>query len=121
MKPVAATARVYLPWLCLLPMIAVWSFLLDGIFIGATDTRAMQNTMVFSVFGVYLPLWWLTQSWDNHGLWFAMLSLMAARGVSMAWAFRQRIQLGGWFPINGARQSRPDADGTGPPVAESRP
>ena len=30
------------PWLVLLPLVAVWSYLLDGIFIGATRTQAMQ-------------------------------------------------------------------------------
>lgn len=97
LEPVSTAARQYLPWLCLMPLVAVWSFLLDGIFIGATDTRAMQNTMVLSVVGVYLPLWWLTQGLGNHGLWLAMLGLMAARGLSLGWLFRRRIQAGTWF------------------------
>lgn len=94
---VAETARRFLPWIWLLPLVAVWSFLLDGIFIGATDTRAMQNTMVFAVLGVYLPLWWLTREWGNHGLWLAMIGLMVARAVSLGWVFRQRIRPGQWF------------------------
>lgn len=98
---VAATARQYLPWLCLMPLVAVWSFLLDGIFIAATDTRAMQNTMAASVIGIYLPVWWLTQEWGNHGLWLAMLTLMAARGLSMAWIFQRRIKQQGWLPLPG--------------------
>lgn len=97
---VAGAARQFLPWLCLMPMVAVWSFLLDGLFIAATDTRAMQNTMIFSVVCVYLPLWWLTQDWGNHGLWLAMLGLMAARGLSMGWIFLRRIRPGGWFPAD---------------------
>ena len=97
LKGVADTAREFLPWIWLLPLVAVWSFLLDGIFIGATDTKAMQDTMVLAVAGVYLPLWWLTQGWGNHGLWLAMLGLMAARGLFLGWVFWHRINPGQWF------------------------
>ncbi|HBF93050.1 MAG TPA: MATE family efflux transporter, partial [Marinobacter adhaerens] len=73
-EEVRATAWRYLPWLWLLPFAAVWGFLLDGIFIGATRTRDMQNTMLFSALAVFAPVWWLTTGWGNHGLWFALIS-----------------------------------------------
>ncbi|MGK0499768.1 MAG: MATE family multidrug resistance protein [Oceanicoccus sp.] len=81
---VAAEAQRYLPWLFLLPLVAVWSYLFDGIFIGATKTAAMQHSMLLSVALVYLPAWYFSQSWGNHGLWFAFLIFNAARGISMA-------------------------------------
>lgn len=94
---VNATARLYLPWLWLLPMAAVWGFLLDGIFIGATRTREMQNTMLFSAFVIFLPVWWLTTAWGNHGLWFALIALMLARAASMGWLFRKHWKHDTWF------------------------
>lgn len=94
---VRATARQYLPWLWLLPLAAVGGFLLDGIFIGATRTRDMQNTMLFSALLVFLPVWWLTIPWGNHGLWFSLITLMLARAASMGWLFLRHTKNDGWF------------------------
>ncbi|MDV2079592.1 MATE family efflux transporter [Marinobacter xestospongiae] len=91
------TAWHYLPWLWCLPLAAMGGFLLDGIFIGATRTREMQNTMLFSALAVFLPLWWLTTGWGNHGLWFALIGLMLARAGSMAWLFLRHRQNETWF------------------------
>jgi len=91
------TAWQYLPWLWLLPFAAVWGFLLDGVFIGATRTREMQNTMWFSALVVFLPVWWLTTGWGNHGLWFSLISLMLARAASMGWLCWQYTRHDRWF------------------------
>ena len=91
------TAWQYLPWLWLLPFAAVWGFLLDGVFIGATRTREMQNTMLFSALVVFLPVWWLTTGWGNHGLWFSLISLMLARAASMGWLCWQYTRHDRWF------------------------
>ncbi|SEG84308.1 MATE family efflux transporter [Marinobacterium lutimaris] len=89
-------AAIYLPWLIVLPLIGVWSFLLDGVFIGTTQVKAMQNTMLFSVFCVFAPVWWLSQPLGNHGLWMALLSLFAARGASGAWVFWRISRRDAW-------------------------
>ncbi|WP_036230290.1 MATE family efflux transporter [Marinobacterium jannaschii] len=86
-EAVRQIAISYLPWIWLLPLIGVWSFLLDGIFVGTTQVKAMQNTMLFSVFLVYLPLWWLTQPLGNHGLWLAFISLFLARAISGGYVY----------------------------------
>lgn len=96
-ESVRTTASHYLPWLWLLPFTAVWGFLLDGVFIGATRTRDMQNTMLFSAIGVFLPVWGLTTGWGNHGLWFALIALMLARAASMGWLFWRHTTRGTWF------------------------
>lgn len=87
----------YLPWIILLPLIGTWSFLLDGIFIGTTQVRAMQNTMLVSVLLVFAPVWWLAQPLGNHGLWLAFLSLFAARGLTGAWVFWRLQRQDAWF------------------------
>lgn len=94
---VQTTAWQYLPWLWLLPFAAVWGFLLDGVFIGATRTREMQNTMLFSALVVFLPVWWLTTGWGNHGLWLSLVSLMLARAASMGWLCWQYTRHDRWF------------------------
>ncbi|SFM54456.1 MATE family efflux transporter [Marinobacter pelagius] len=96
-ESVRVTAWEYLPWLWLLPFASVWGFLLDGVFIGATRTRDMQNTMLFSALGVFLPVWWLTTGWGNHGLWFSLICLMLARAVTMGWLCWSHTRAGRWF------------------------
>ena len=74
----------------------MWSFLYDGIYVGATRAAEMRNTMLISAFGVFVPAWYLLQPLGNHGLWLAFMCFMAARGLSMHWLFR-RIDLRGGF------------------------
>jgi multidrug resistance protein, MATE family len=78
---VRATALSYLPYVVVLPLVAVFAFLFDGIFIGATRTAEMRNGMVLAL-GVFLgSVALLMPPLGNHGLWLAMLLFMAARGI----------------------------------------
>jgi MATE family multidrug resistance protein len=80
------TAYEYLPWLIVSPIISVWSFLYDGVYVGATRSKEMMLVMAGSAFFVFLPTWFLFDSLGNHGLWLAFTLFMAARGVGMhAW------------------------------------
>lgn len=82
---VLETSREFLPWLIISPLLSVWSFWLDGIFIGATRGRDMRNTMIASTFLAFLPAWWLLQAWGNHGLWAAFMVFFVARGLLLGW------------------------------------
>ncbi len=81
---VIALANDYLVWLTVAPVIGVWSYLFDGLFIGTTRSAEMRNTMLFSTFTCYLPAWYYFQDWGNHGLWLALLIFLAARAISQA-------------------------------------
>lgn len=81
----------FLPWLIAMPIVSFVCYLFDGIFIGAMMTKDMRNTMLFSLFGVFLPSWYFTQEWGNQGLWFAMMAFMLARGLSMTIVFKIRM------------------------------
>ena len=77
-------ARRYLLWAAAVPIVGVWAYQLDGIYLGATSTRAMRDTMAVS-FVVYLGLsLWAMSIWGNHGLWAAFLFFFAVRGVALA-------------------------------------
>ena len=82
---IIAGAEQYMIWLIIAPLIGVWSYLLDGIFIGATRSREMRNTMLFSSFICYLPAWYFLQGLDNHGLWLALLIFLFARAISLGY------------------------------------
>ncbi|QXH57355.1 MATE family efflux transporter [Pseudomonas maumuensis] len=77
-------AYPYLPYLAVLPLVAVWSYLLDGLFIGATRAREMRNAMLLSV-AVALPLALAMRGFGNHGLWWAFLGFMVLRAVTLGW------------------------------------
>jgi len=84
-------------WLAVLPLVAAPSYLLDGLFIGAGATRAMMLSMLLSTLAVYLPCWYLTQGWGNHGLWLAFTLFNAARGITMGLAYAAFTRQGRWL------------------------
>ncbi len=86
-----ATARDYLPWLIISPLISVWSFLYDGVFVGATRSKEMMFIMVGSLLFVFLPTWFGFSQFGNHGLWLAFTLFMAARGASMHFWFKRLV------------------------------
>jgi multidrug resistance protein, MATE family len=87
-EDVRRMAAVYLPWLALSPLLGVWCFQLDGIYIGATRTAEMRNGMILALAGFMLALWLLLPRWGNDGLW---LTLM------VFYVFRMTT-LGFWLP-----------------------
>jgi len=66
------------------PIIAVWSFQLDGIFIGATRTREMRNAMLISLGGYLLAVEASTALAHNHGLWISLLLFFVLRALTLA-------------------------------------
>ncbi len=92
-------AYKYLPWMVLSPIVAVWCFLLDGIFIGATHAKEMRNSMLISTFLIFLPGWYLFRGYENHGLWLAFIVFFVARGLTLAYASFQIEREGGFVPI----------------------
>ena len=85
------TAYRYLPYLAALPLIAVWSYLLDGLFIGATRAREMRNGMLLTLL-LALPFAWVLQGLGNHGLWITFLLFMSLRSLTLgtiAWRLQR--------------------------------
>jgi MATE family multidrug resistance protein len=85
---VRSTAGEFLPWLLITPIVSVWSYQLDGIFIGTTKAVAMRNAMILSLLAFLAAVWLFLPLWGNHGLWAALTMFMAVRGVT----------LGIWYP-----------------------
>lgn len=91
---VIEAAYRYLPWMVLSPLVCAWAFLYDGIFIGAQRAGAMFGVMLVAVAFVFLPVWWLTRDFGNHGLWFSFTIFNAARGVQQHLIFRDWLRRG---------------------------
>ncbi len=83
-ESVRSLAAQFLPWLIVLPLVAVWSFLLDGVFIGATRAQELRDSMLISLIGYLGLAVVLTARFGNHGLWCAMLAFMALRAITLA-------------------------------------
>jgi MATE family multidrug resistance protein len=88
---VRSASLQFLPWLIVSPLVSVWSFLYDGVYVGATRAREMRDIMVISTFVIFLPAWFLLQGWGNHGLWLAFTLFMASRGIGMHIWYRRRV------------------------------
>ncbi|WP_241984143.1 MATE family efflux transporter [Aliidiomarina sedimenti] len=89
---VIRVAESYLPWLIVMPLLAHWSYLFDGIYIGLSQSKAMRDSMLLAALFGFVPAWLLTLSWQNHGLWFALSLFMLSRGV-WQWLLLQRRQM----------------------------
>jgi len=84
---VRLTANTYLIWLVFLPINGVWSYLLDGIFIGATRAADMRNSMLYATIFGFIPAWLLLQDLDNHGLWLSFHIFMLIRAAILGGIF----------------------------------
>ena len=88
---VREAARDYLVWAITLPVISVWSFQLDGIFIGSTWTAEMRNGMAISLALFGLVLVPMVPALGNHGIWFSFALFMVFRAVTLT-AFYPRLE-----------------------------
>lgn len=76
---VRVLAREFLWLVALAPVLGVFAFAYDGVFIGATWARDMRNLMVLSLV-CFFAGWLLLRPWGNAGLWGALLVHYIARG-----------------------------------------
>ena len=80
---VQQTAREFLPYMVAAPFLGCASWMLDGIFIGATRSRDMRNMMALSFAIYWAAVFALLPVFENHGLWMALLISFVARGITL--------------------------------------
>ena len=96
-ETVVEAAREYIIWLVLVPLISVFCYVLDGIFIGAGKFKQLRNGMLISTFIVFLPMWFIFQPLGNHGLWWALFCFNLSRGVTLGVSFYNLHKRDGWI------------------------
>ncbi len=84
---VRAEARLYLTWAALAPILGIASWMLDGIYIGATWTRAMRWAMLQSVAVYAIALMIALPGLGNHGLWLSLMILNVTRGLTLGYRY----------------------------------
>jgi MATE family multidrug resistance protein len=85
-------ARDYLPFVIFAPMLGVFAFAYDGVYIGATWAREMRNLMLLSLL-IFLAAWQALRGFGNGGLWGALLVHYAARGGLQALRYPTMFRL----------------------------
>ena len=90
---VRTLAAVYLPWVVVSPLLSVWSFQLDGIFVGVTRGAEMRNAMLVSLVLYLGACQVLIPALGNHGLWLSLMVFMVARAVTLGWYY-PKIRMG---------------------------
>jgi MATE family multidrug resistance protein len=86
-EAVRAEAMRYLPWMVAGPLVGIGSFMLDGVFIGATRTRELRNAMAISILIYAASVALLLPAFGNHGLWAALMVMFLARTCTLAVRF----------------------------------
>lgn len=79
---VIAAAAPYIFWIGIVPIVTFAAFIWDGVYIGATASKPMRNTLLISTFLVFLPSYYLlVKPMGNNGLWLAIMLFMISRGI----------------------------------------
>ena len=77
----------YLIWVILIPPISSIAYQLDGIFIGATQTKELRNSMIVSVIIYLLLSSFFTKQLHNYGIWFSLFLFMILRASTLHFYF----------------------------------
>ena len=96
---VVQAAKGYLPWLLLMPVIGCAAFTWDGIYIGATASKAIRNSMLWAVVG-FFAVWaaglafpGLSAQGSMHVLMGAYFAHLLARTVYLSVRYRSVVLL----------------------------
>ena len=93
---VVEASKEYLPWLLLMPVIGCAAFTWDGIYIGATASKAIRNSMLWAVVG-FAVVWFAGTLFLNrfvqpiHLLMAAYFAHLLARTVYLSVRYRKTV------------------------------
>ena len=79
-------------WIVIIPPVASFCYQLDGIFIGASQTKEIRNAMIVSVIGFIATSIYLTDYFENHGLWFSLMLFMILRALTLKFYFNKILR-----------------------------
>ena len=92
-KPVQELALNYLLWAALMPAVSVWAYTFDGVYLGATRTKVMRNSMIIAFLGFLAIVHVLVPLYGNVGIWAAMTIFLALRGTGLAIFYPRLLRL----------------------------
>lgn len=90
-EEVIMTARQFFPWLLVVPLFSCVAFILDGIFIGATASAAIRDTMLVSA-GSFFAVYYVFQgNMGLHALFAAYMMHLIVRTVMMSLLIKKDV------------------------------
>ena len=79
-------------WIIIIPPLASFCYQLDGIFIGASQTKEIRNAMFISVTSFIIISTYLTKYFGNHGLWLSFLLFVVFRSLTLKYFFHRILK-----------------------------
>lgn len=84
-KPeIIASSQSFQFWALLMPIAGFAAFLWDGIYIGATASKQMRNSMLIAVAVFFSVYYGFNSNYDNNILWLAFIVYLTIRGIVQA-------------------------------------
>lgn len=90
---VIAHTKTFTFWTILIPITGFAAFLWDGVFIGATASKEMRNTMILAAIVFFAAYVIFEPMWGNNGLWLSFILYLVVRGVAQTLLARKALQV----------------------------
>lgn len=88
---VVAESSKFLPWLLIMPLVSCVAFTWDGIYIGATATRSIRNSMICAVVGFFASYWILSGPYGVQSLWVGYMVHLVVRSVYLTATAKKEV------------------------------
>ena len=88
---VVESSKGFLFWLLIMPVVSCAAFTWDGIFIGATASRAIRNSMIYAVIAFYICYYLLNPRLGVQSLWVAYMAHLVARTVYLTATAKKEV------------------------------
>jgi MATE family multidrug resistance protein len=79
-------------WIIIIPPVASFCYQLDGIFIGASQTKEIRNAMIISVASFIFISIYFMKYFGNHGLWLSLFLFMIFRSLTLSYFFTKILR-----------------------------
>ncbi|MFA6335275.1 MAG: MATE family efflux transporter [Bacteroidales bacterium] len=90
-ETVVTAAREFLPWLLVMPLMSCIAFTWDGIFLGATASAAIRNTMIISVISFFACYYIFEGKFGIQALWIGYAVHLVVRSVIMTIVAKREV------------------------------
>jgi MATE family multidrug resistance protein len=80
-ESLVSLAKNFVFWTIAAPIVNTACFIWDGVYIGATTTKPMRNTMILASASYFAAYYFTVDSLGNHSLWLGMTAFMLSRGA----------------------------------------
>ena len=90
-KEVIDAAQAFLPWLLIVPLLSCVAFILDGIFIGATASAAIRDTMLLSAATFFITYYLLQGVTGIQALYVGYMAHLIVRTIFMSLRMKKDV------------------------------